>query len=135
PHAEFPYEQLVEENRRRSRHDPEFELIDTGVFDEDRYWDITAEYAKAGPDDICIRLTARNAGPEAETVDVLPTLWFRNTWSWGPDEHRPSLSASDGGVETKGYRFGRMRLRGQGSPELLFSQNESNAERLWSVAG
>ena len=89
PQREFPYDDLIAENRRRSRLDPEYELLDTGVFDEDRYWDITADYAKAAPDDICIRLTVRNAGPEAATLHVLPTVWFRNTWSWGRDDRKP----------------------------------------------
>src|SRR5262245_41895222 len=82
PQREFPYAQLVEENRRRGRADPEFELIDTGVFDDGRFFDVTAEYAKAGPDDILIRVTVANRGPEAAEIHVLPTLWFRNTWSW-----------------------------------------------------
>ena len=135
PQREFPYTDLVEENRRRGRLDPEYELIDTGVFDEERYWDITAEYAKAGPDDLCNRILIRNAGPDEETIDVLPTLWFRNTWSWALDNDRPGLVASNGGVETEGYRFGRMTLVGQGQPELLFCDNESNALRLWGVPG
>src|SRR5882672_1133205 len=83
PHAEFPYARLVEENRRRGKQDPEFELRDTGAFDENRYFDVMAEYAKAGPDDVLIRLTVTNRGPEAASLHLLPTLWFRNTWSWG----------------------------------------------------
>ncbi len=85
PQAEFPYDRLVNENRRRSRDDPEFELLDTGVFDDGRYWEITADYAKASPEEILIRISVRNAGPETATIDVLPTLWFRNTWSWEPE--------------------------------------------------
>src|SRR5690242_12130211 len=91
PQAEFPYTQLVEENRRRGRLDPEYELLDTGVFDEDRYWQIDVDYAKAAPDDTCIRVRARNMGPDEATLHVLPTLWFRNTWSWGLDERRPLI--------------------------------------------
>src|SRR5712675_428455 len=83
PQAEFPYAWLVEENGRRSRNDPEFELLDTGVFQDDRYFDVFVEYAKAGTDDILIRITAINRGPDAATLHLLPTLWFRNTWSWG----------------------------------------------------
>ena len=83
PQAEFPYARLLEENRRRSRRDPEFELLDTGVFDDNRYFDIFVEYAKSSPNDILIRVTAANRGPEAATLHVLPTAWFRNTWSWG----------------------------------------------------
>ena len=91
PQREFPYADLTAENRRRSRLEPEYELLDTGIFDEDRYWDITADYAKAAPDDICIRLSVRNAGPEEATLHVLPTVWFRNTWSWGRDDRKPTL--------------------------------------------
>jgi hypothetical protein len=97
PQVEFPYGQLVEENARRGRLDSECELVDTGVFDDDRYWAVTAEYAKAAPDDVCIRLTMHNAGPEAATLEVLPTLWFRNTWAWGLDDRVPSITADDAG--------------------------------------
>src|SRR5882724_3982599 len=83
PQAEFPYDRLVEENRRRGKHDPEFELIDTGVFADGRYFDVVAEYAKAAPQDIHIRITAANRGPQPATLHLLPTLWFRNTWTWG----------------------------------------------------
>src|SRR5690606_21834044 len=83
PQCEFPYAQLVEENRRRGKLDPEFELVDTGVFDEHHYFDVFAEYAKASPDDVLIRITVANRGPEQATIHLLPTLWFRNTWSWG----------------------------------------------------
>ena len=93
PQAAFPYEDLVEENRRRGRSAPEYELLDTGVFDEDRYWDILIEYAKAGVNDILIRVTATNRGPEAAALDLLPTLWFRNTWAWDRGAPRPTLSA------------------------------------------
>jgi hypothetical protein len=135
PQLEFPYAQLLTENRRRGRLDPEYELIDTGVFAEDRYWDIVAEYAKASPDDICIRIQVRNAGPDQETIEVLPTVWFRNTWSWGIDDHRPRLVGTDRGVEAEGYRFGRMMLAGEGKPDALFCENESNAKRLWGLTG
>ncbi len=96
PHADYPYEQLLAENRRRGKQDFEFELIDTGVFAEDRYCDVFLEYAKAGPDDVCIRITAANRGPEPTTLHLLPTLWFRNTWSWGYDDRRPLLSSVPG---------------------------------------
>src|SRR6266404_620231 len=100
PQAEFPYMQLREENRRRGRHEPEYELTDTGVFDGDRYWDVTAEYGKASPDDILIRLTVANRGLAPARLYLLPTLWFRNTWSWGAayDEGRwpkPSITRTD----------------------------------------
>src|SRR3979490_3018395 len=96
PQAEFPYGRLVAENRRRDRRAPEVELIDTGVFDGDRYFDVTIEYAKAAPDDVLVRITATNRGPEAAELHLLPTLWYRNTWSWdtgGPE--RPTLSPGD----------------------------------------
>ena len=135
PHAEFPYQRLIEENRRRSRQDPEFELLDTGIFDQDRYWDIVVDYAKAAPDDWCIRLRVRNSGPEEATLDVLPTIWFRNTWSWDPGASRPSLVAGDGGIVAEHGRVGRWVLRGSGTPDALFCENESNAERLWGIPG
>jgi hypothetical protein len=92
PQAEFPYKALLDENRRRGRGEPEFELYDTGVFRENRYFDVFAEYAKGGDEDIFIRITAWNRGPEAATLHLLPTLWFRNTWSWGTDLRRPIIS-------------------------------------------
>src|SRR6185503_14687236 len=91
PQAEYPYARLVEENRRRGRSDPEFELIDTGIFDDDRYFDVFVEYAKASPNDILIRITAANRGPEAAPLHLLPTLWFRNTWSWWSEPPKPEL--------------------------------------------
>ena len=93
PQREFPYNQLVEENRRRTKHDPEFELIDTGVFDDDRYFDVFVEYAKAGPRDVLMQITVTNRGPEAARLHVLPQLWFRNIWSWRPEFNKPKLSA------------------------------------------
>ncbi|MGH9285943.1 MAG: MGH1-like glycoside hydrolase domain-containing protein, partial [Acidimicrobiales bacterium] len=135
PHQEFPYAELVAENRRRGRLDPEYELVDTGTFDGDRYWDITVDYAKAAPDDLCVVLRAANAGPEAASLDVLPTLWFRNTWAWGRDDRRPSLIGKDGRVVAEHHSLGRMVLAGDGRPELLFCENDSNARRLWGLDG
>src|SRR5438132_6979446 len=97
PQAAFPYRQLVEENRQRNRHDLEYELLDTGVFNEDRYFDILVEYAKATTDDIFIRVTATNRGPDAAALHLLPTLWFRNTWCWDQNGTRPSLRAGEPG--------------------------------------
>jgi len=94
PHAEFPYGRLVEENRRRGRDAPEFELLDTGIFDEDRYFDVTVEYAKDGPDDLLIEITAINRGPDPAPIHLLPTVWFRNTWSWGHRVTKPTLRAA-----------------------------------------
>jgi hypothetical protein len=133
PHSEFPYQRLIDESRRRSRLDPEFELLDTGVFDEDRYWDITADYAKASPEDICMRLRVRNAGPDDETIEVLPTLWFRNTWSWGNEHPKPSLREENGHVVAEHQELGRRVLVGGWQPDLLFCENETNLARLSGV--
>ena len=135
PQAAFPYRDLLEENRRRGRSAPEYELLDTGVFDEDRYWDILIEYAKAGVNDILIRVTATNRGPEAAVLDLLPTLWFRNTWSWDRGAPRPTLSAWDRAVvvEADHDALGMRWLVAEGSPELLFTDNDTNFERLWGA--
>ena len=100
PQREFPYAQLVEENARRKGDSrlPEFELLDTGIFDDDRYWDVFVEYAKAAPEDILMRVTVHNRGPEAATLHLLPQLWFRNTWSWKPDAKKPQLSLGESGA-------------------------------------
>ena len=136
PHAAYPYEQLVAESERRSRADPEFELLDTGVFDGDRYFDVFVEYAKAGPEDILVRITAVNRGPEAAPLDILPTIWFRNRWSWDGSMERPSLTrgaAAPGVVSVMltESRYGRRFLYCEGTPELLFTENETNAVRLF----
>ena len=135
PQDAFPYLELVEENRRRGRDEPEFELLDTGVFDHDRYWEITADYAKAGVDEILVRITVRNAGPDRAHIDVLPTLWFRNTWAWGGDERVPSIREDDGALVAEHWELGRMFLATEGAPEMLFCDNETNTERLWGVPG
>src|SRR6476660_1794158 len=98
PQGEFPYGRIVDENRRRGRSAPEFELIDTGIFDQDRYFDVVVEYAKADIDDVLIRLSVTNHAPEAAECHLLPTLWFRNTWSWEAGSPRPRLAASGAGV-------------------------------------
>ncbi|HYM50890.1 MAG TPA: hypothetical protein VET65_10020 [Candidatus Limnocylindrales bacterium] len=133
PQAPFPYTQLVAENRRRGRLDPEYELLDTGVFDNDAYWDITIDYAKAAPDDLCLRLVIRNAGAQRQTLQVLPTLWYRNTWSWGYDDRRPMLKAGDRSIIGTHRVMREIQLRGDGEFDILFCENESNAERLWNV--
>src|SRR6266567_971074 len=153
PQAEFPYSQLVDENRRRNRTNPEYELIDTGIFNEDRYFDVFVEYAKAGPEDILVRFTVINRGPEEATLDLLPTLWFRNTWSWLVDAPRPSLSryeslypsssfavvnatmnnsTGDHTVGT-GTSNGQYWLYCEGEPALLFTENQTNTEKLYGV--
>jgi hypothetical protein len=145
PQAEFPYARLVEENRRRGRDQPEFELLDTGVFDRDRYFDVFAEYAKAAPDDLLIRVTIANRGPEAATIHVLPTLWFRNTWSWGRmgEEgcwpkgviRQEGRQGAGGALLADHPGLGRLRLAAETVPEaLLFTENETNAERLFGAS-
>jgi hypothetical protein len=139
PQRAYPYAWIVEENRRRGKGDPEFELIDTGVFDDDRYFDVTAEYAKAAPDDILIRLTIANRGPDAAPLHLLPTLWFRNVWSWGRDAARPSLSRSGRArITAEHAALGRLVLSADVAStgdhaELLFTENDTNAERLYGV--
>ena len=136
PHAEFPYARLVEENRRRGRTGLEYELIDTGLFDEDRYCDVFVEYAKASPEDLLIRIQAVNRGPEPTELTVLPTLWFRNTWSWGLDVRRPRMKAGNSVrsmsvIELMHDYYGRRRLLCDGAPPLLFTENETNTWRLY----
>ena len=135
PKREFPYAQLLEESRRRDRTQPEFELLDTGIFDDDRYFDVFVEYAKAGPDDILILVTVHNRGPEAATLQLLPQLWFRNTWSWKAESAKPELSRS--GQNTVAARhplLGNYTLHCDGKPELLFCDNETNTRRLYGQA-
>jgi hypothetical protein len=132
PQAEFPYERLVEENGRRTRNDPEFELADTGVFHENRYFDVVVEYAKASPEDILISIEVCNRGPEAAILHVLPTVWFRNLWSWTPSSPRPELRESAPGlIELDDPYYGRRFLYCEASPPLLFTENESNSALLW----
>jgi hypothetical protein len=137
PQAEFPYRLLVEENARRGRRAPEFELLDTGVFDGSRYFDVFVEYAKGAVDDILIRIAAVNRGPEPAPLHLLPTLWFRNTWSWDPGAPRPRLFAAGGSaIRADHPGFGRPFWLGcEGSPRLLFTENETNAARLFGDPG
>jgi hypothetical protein len=131
PQAEFPYLQLVDVNRRRGKDQPEFELLDTGVFESDRYFDVFVEYAKGDVEDILIRITATNRGPETAALRLLPTIWFRNTWSWGGNEIRPEMRQVSAGIELEHPVLGRRWLYCEGSPELLFTENESNVARLF----
>jgi hypothetical protein len=138
PQAAFPYDRLVEENARRDRTQPEFELLDTGVFDEDRYFDVEVEYAKAGIDDILVRVTATNRGPEAAPLHVLPTLWFRNTWAWQAGAPRPRLRAEaiqSGWVSVRAEHvtLGTYHLYSEEAPDLLFTENETNRRRLFEA--
>jgi Glycosyl hydrolase family 63 C-terminal domain len=134
PQAEFPYTRLVEENRRRGRGASEFELIDTGVFEGDRYFDVFVEYAKAAPEDILIRIQIVNRGPEAAPLHLLPTVWFRNTWADGLDARRPHLHALDGATIGLNHQYyDRRWLYCDGLPELLFTENETNLRRLYGA--
>src|SRR5262249_60505211 len=110
PHAEFPYQQLVDENRRRSKDQPEFELLDTGVFNDNRYFDVFVEYAKGDVEDILIKINAFNRGPEPARLRLLPTAWFRNTWSCGASESKPGMRAARGGVDLDHTADGRRFL-------------------------
>jgi hypothetical protein len=132
PQRAFPYAELVAENRRRGKLDPEYELVDTDVFAQSRYFDVQVEYAKADPTDIVIRLTVTNRGPDTAQLHLLPTLWFRNTWAWDVDRARPFLRrAAPGLVEAAHHELGTYWLACEREPELLFTQNETNAQRLW----
>jgi hypothetical protein len=158
PQAEYPYGWLVEENRRRGRQDPPFNLLDTGAFDGNRYWDVDVSYAKAGPEEIHIRVTVANRGPEAATLHLLPQLWFRNTWAWGDEEKERALAelrgdpvepdsqtikpilraiaAPDGAswaVRAEHPTLGAYHLYGRQSTEPLYTENEHNAQRLWGL--
>ncbi len=146
PQRAFPYSELVEENRRRGLNDPEYELVDTGAFDEDRYFDVFVEYAKAAPDDLSIRVTIHNRGPEVANLDVLPTVWFRNTWSWKQGSKRPNLRAIEDGIEidhrglnsTMVEDLGLYLLHADGAsdgtlPQWLFTENDTNSQRLYGV--
>ncbi|MFN0084717.1 MAG: MGH1-like glycoside hydrolase domain-containing protein [Blastocatellia bacterium] len=134
PQAEFPYARLVEENRRRDKLSTEFELIDTGVFDEDRYFDVFVEYAKADVEDLLVRINVVNRGPEAAEMHLLPTLWFRNTWSWNGHTEKPALRRSGGAaIEVDHHSYGRRYLYCEGEPGLLFTENETNVRRLYGV--
>ena len=132
PQQEFPYRDLVETNGRRSREEFEYELLDTGVFDADRYFDVFVEYAKADAEDILIRISVHNRGPEMANIHLLPTVWFRNTWSWEQGATRPLLRQSaEGTIVASHPELGDRIMYCEGNPGLLFTENESNASCLW----
>lgn len=139
PQAAFPYSELVEENAKRTRADPEFELEDTGIFNESRYFDIFAEYAKQDVDDMVVRVTIINRGPENAELAFLPTIWFRNTWSWDKNfdlSNKPRLSrTAEGNILGEHPSLGRWVFEADGSPQLLFTENETNTERIWGWRG
>jgi len=134
PQQEFPYAWLVDENKRRTRNDPEFELIDTGIFNNDDYFDVFIEYVKNTQHDTLIKITVNNRGSADAALNVLPTVWFRNTWAWGYDNYVPELTAdSHGVIEIYHQHFGQMWLNAEGSPELMFCDNETNTRRLYNI--
>jgi len=133
PHAAFPYEQLLSENQRRGGNDPEYELLDTGVFNENRYFDVYTEYAKGEVEDIVIRVTATNCGPESAKLRLLPTIWFRNTWAWGDNFPRPELRGIPGAIELNHSELGKRWLYFEHPAQLLFTENETNAALLFGA--
>jgi hypothetical protein len=139
PQAAFPYQDLIDENGRRSRFEPEYELLDTGVFDESRYWVVEVNYAKDGPDDLLMAISVTNAGPDADTLHVLPTAWFRNTWAWEVDATRPSMAAtSDVSVGIDHPFAGQLELLADAGPDgvapsLVFCENDTNVKRLYGA--
>src|SRR5205807_6680438 len=140
PQRAFPYGQLLEENRRRSKEDPEFELLDTGVFNENRYFDVVVEYAKATSEDILIRITAHNRGSESARVHLLPTIWFRNIWSWNQGQTKPVVKKVDAPGKTSTLALehpeaGKLWLHCQDAVETLFTENETNTQRLYGQSG
>ena len=136
PQAEFPYEQLRAENRRRTRDDPEYELADTGVLDQDRFFDVTVSYAKASPDDLLMVVEATNHGPDPAPLHLVPQVWFRNTWAWGRDDRTPGLRTLPGlaAVECRHAALGRYVLAAEGRPEVLVCDNETDAVTLFGAA-
>ncbi|HET8891712.1 MAG TPA: glucosidase [Candidatus Angelobacter sp.] len=136
PQAEYPFQRLLEENRRRGKSEPEFELLDTGIFEDDRYFDVFVEYAKAGIEDICVRITVANRGPEQAELHLLPTLWFRNTWSWHEGRTKPSLSfdKESGAIRAHEREIGTYWLYTDQGGAPLFTENETNNQRLFNAA-
>jgi hypothetical protein len=132
----YPYQDIIETSRRRSRNEQEYELLDTGVFSENRYFDVFVEYAKAAPQDILIKISICNRGPEASTLTVLPTLWFRNTWTWCADLPKPALRSTGGGicaVAASHTELGDYTLCCEGDPPLLFTENDTNNQRIFGT--
>jgi hypothetical protein len=138
PQNEFPYLDLINTNRGRSRSDPEYELLDTRIFDGDRYFDVFVEYAKAAATDMLIQISICNRGPDEAVVHVLPTLWFRNTWTWWPEETKPSLKDASRGnataIAASDASLGDYFLHCEGQPRLLFTDNDTNNRRLFGTA-
>ncbi len=142
PQAEYPYQRLVDESRRRTKLDPEFELVDTGIFDEGRYFDVFVEYAKRSAEDLLIRISITNRGPDAAPIHALPTLWFRNTWTWGRDDRRPSIALHPSADRSESrarvlvarhWQLGEYWFCCPGADAVLFTENETNLERLYAA--
>jgi hypothetical protein len=133
PQAAFPYADLVYTSRARSRTELEYELIDTGVFDEDRYFDVFVEYAKASAEDILIQITVQNRGPTEAEVHVLPTIWYRNVWSWGRAGDKPKLQQVGNTIKAMSTKLGELYLHIEGSAPVLFTENETNTERIFGL--
>jgi hypothetical protein len=139
PQAAFPYQDLIDANGGRNRYEPEYELLDTGAFDRNRYWIVEAHYAKADPNDVLMKISVTNAGPDAETLHVLPTAWFRDTWSWDPQSVKPSMAAtSDVSVGIEHPFLGRLELLAEdgpdgAAPKVLFCENQTNHQRLYGA--
>ena len=131
PQAAFPYADLVNTNQKRSKQEPEYELLDTGVFDEDRYFDVFVEYAKADAEDLLIQISVCNRGPDAAALRLLPSLWFRNTWAWGEGESNKPMLKGDGNVHAIHPELGEYHFYSEGMPEILFTENETNHEKLF----
>ena len=134
PQQAFPYTPLVEENARRDKSQFEYELLDTGIFDDDRYFDVVVEYAKANPDDICIRIHVTNRGAETAAIDVLPTLWLHNTWSWTGSQPRSMLKQINGAIQANTESYGNFWLFCEKNPQFLFTNNETNLQRIYDRA-
>jgi len=138
PQRAFPYQQLIEENQRRNRLSHEFELLDTGVFQENRYFDVFIEYAKHSPEEILIKITAVNRGPDLADLVICPTLWFRNTWSWEHTTDKPLVQPERSiegltAIQAEHIHYGKRWLQCEGDPELLFTENESNRASIWNT--
>ena len=138
PQAAYPYENIISTNKQRSRTEMEYELLDTGIFNQDRYWDVFVEFAKQSAEDTLIEITICNRGPEAAALHILPTLLFRNTWTWWPGTPKPSMAQSAGGkgsvaIAASHQKLGDRYLYCEGTPSLLFTENETNTERIFGT--
>jgi hypothetical protein len=130
PQAAYPYANLIDTSRSRSRQEFEYELLDTGVFDQDRYFDVFVEYAKESPEDILIQITVHNRGPEAAELHIVPTLWFRNQWSWQGATERPEVQRLGNAIKVVDPKLGTRYLFCEGDVPLLFTENETNTQRI-----